>query len=242
MKITVLFFLAFFSLATQAQESGNSKTNKDFDPPMLMRSIGISFQSFDGLNSRVANRPEFKTLKDYAGSIEFGFMKVSNRFITDMVLSAGSSMSGDRDRKSSTYRFVGAAIDLGYDVVPNEKILLYPIVGIGGQQYMARFYKDNSAVPFDVVLASPDAQNNIRPVNFRNTFFTYRLGAGFAVKSPGKSTSTYGIQARYTGSFKDKAWKSSDNQELANAPKDGLSQFQISLIVTDMPMRKMGRK
>ncbi len=239
MKFIIFLFSTFISVACFAQPNQDIKKN-DYVPPMFLRAIGISFQSFDGLNSRIANRPEYKTLRDFSGTLDFGFLREYNRFVSDIDLIAGSSMSGDRDKKSSTIRYGGVGIDIGYDVIPNKKLLLYPSIGIGGQAYQARFYKDNSAVPFDAVLVFSDVQNAIRPVNFTNSFFTYRLGLGFAVKPPRGSSGYFGIRAAYIGSFKDKEWKSSDNQVLSGAPSDGLSQFSISLVMMNMPMmRKM---
>ncbi|MEO8768443.1 MAG: hypothetical protein ABI402_00090 [Ferruginibacter sp.] len=235
MKRIILFLLTCLSVSANAQ----TNTKKDFEPPLVLRGIGVSFQKFDGLNSRIANLPQYKKLRDHAGTLDLGFMKVHNRFISEIDFTAGSSMSGDRDKKSSTIRYLGAGIDIGYDVIRSEKILLYPLVGLGGLRYQARFYKDNSAIPFDIVLASSDAQNNIRPVDFLNSFFTYRLGLGFALRAPKDPSCILGIQAGYTGSFKDRSWKSSDNQELAGAPVDGISQFHVSLIMTGMP--KMGK-
>ena len=40
-----------------------------------------------------------------------------------------------------------------------------------------------------------------------------------------------------TGSFKDRAWKGNESQELANSPEDGLSQFNVG-IVFGMPSMK----
>ena len=65
--------------------------------------------------------PQYKQLRDHAGTLDLGFMKVHNRFISEIDFSAGSSMSGDRDKKSSTIRYLGAGIDIGYDVIPSEK-------------------------------------------------------------------------------------------------------------------------
>ena len=227
MKITILFFVLCFSVSVYAQEA---KKN-DFVPPMMIHGIGISFQSFDGLNSRIANLPQYKQLRDYSGTLDIGSIKVHNRFVSDIDLTAGSSMSGDRDKRSSTIRYLGAGIDFGYDLIPDYRIMFYPMAGIGVQGYEARFYKDNSAVLFDDVLQSPGVQNNIRPVNFTNSFFTYRLGLGFALRSP-KYPGSVGMQAGYTGSFKDRSWKSSDSQTLSGAPADDLSQFHVSFILS----------
>ncbi len=236
MKIILLFVFSALSLTSNAQQD----SKKSFTTPMLMRGIGVSFQKFDGLNSRLANRPEYKQLRDYAGTLDMGWLTVKDRFVHIMDLTLGSSMSGDREKKSSTIRYAGAGLDFGYDLIKKDKIMLYPMIGIGAQGYQARFFKDNSAVPFGDVLTSPTVQNSIRPVAFTNFFVTYRLGVGFAVKSAKHPDCSMGIKLGYAGSFKDKAWKSSDNQTLAGAPTDGLSQFNASLIFTSMPhfMRK----
>lgn len=231
MKMITLLLMGTMSLSAYAQKSNK----EDCTPPMLLRSVGVSFQQFDGLNSRIAGLPAYKTIRDYTGTIGFGYIRVNKNFVSDIDLSAGNSMSGDRNKRSSNIRYLGVGIDLGYDVIPGKKIMLYPMVGVGSQAYMARFYKDVSAVPFNAVLTSSDVQNSIRSVSFTNSFYTYRLGLGFAVK-PGKDASgLLGIRVGYTGSFKDKAWKSNENQELAGAPVDGISQFNVSLTIMNMP-------
>lgn len=161
-------------------------------------------------------------------------MMKKNNFISGLSLTGGSSLSGDRDKRSSALQFLAGQFNIGYDFIPGDKFMLYPLAGLGFEGYQAKFYKDNSGVNFNDVLNSPGTQNSTRPVKFTNKFATYNLGFGFTVKSP-KCNNSIGIQAGYTGSFKDKAWKSSDNQELANAPVDRLSRFQVGLIFTGMP-------
>src|SRR6187399_1460476 len=100
MKFTILFTAILFSASLFAQTNPPGK--KDFTPPMFLRAIGMSFQQFDELNSRIANRPEYKNLRDYTGTLEFGFIKIKNRIVSDADFIIGSSMSGDRDKKSST--------------------------------------------------------------------------------------------------------------------------------------------
>jgi len=229
MKITVLFLLTAISLSSYAQTG-----DKNHDGMLVTRGIGVSFQQFEGLNSRITGLPQYKGLRDYMGTLSLGSMKVHKNFISGITVTGGSSMSGDRDKKSSALRFLGGELNLGYDVIPSEKIMLYPLAGIGFEGYQARFYKDNSGVNFNDVLLSGTVQNGIRPVIFKNSFFTYHVGLGFAVKPP-KHTGSIGIQASYTGSFKDKSWKSSDNQSLAGAPTDNLSRFQVSLIMNSIP-------
>jgi hypothetical protein len=233
MKVISFVFLLVVSLSSIAQEDKDGK--KDKFMPLVTRGLGVSFQKFDGLNTRIAKFPQYMQLRDYAATLSLGWLKEHNNFISGADITAGSSMSGDRDKKSSTIRYITPGFYFGYNVLKGNKVMLYPLAGLGFQAYQARFYKDNSAVNFDTVLVSPATQNSIRPVDFKNSFFTYRLGFGVAFKSPKHPSSSIGIQAAYTGSFKSHAWRSSDDQALANAPEDKLSQFQVGLIFTSAP-------
>ncbi|MEP7163118.1 MAG: hypothetical protein ABI741_00410 [Ferruginibacter sp.] len=227
MKSIIVILLSTISLSLIAQEK--SKDHKNDYMPIMTRGIGASFQKFDGLNNRLAGFPQYETLKNHMWTLSLGSMHVRKNFISQLTVTGGSSLSGDRDKKSSALRFLSGGLDFGYDVIPAEKVMLYPLIGIGAETYHAIFYKDNSAVAFNDVLLFPDVQNSIRSVKFMNTFITYRLGLGIALKSP-KHSGTIGIQAGYTGSFKDKAWKSSENQTLNAAPVDDLSRFSVSLV------------
>ena len=227
MKAVILFFFAATTISFSSYAQFGKKGNYTH---MMSHGIGISFQKFDGLNDRIAGLPQYKTLRDYTGTLQLGFLKERNRLISEMGLIAGSSMSGDRDEKSSTIRFLGINVNIGYDVVPNNRIMLYPFVGLGYEMYQARFFKDNSSVAFNDVLQSPTVQNNIRPVDFKNGFFTYRAGFGVLLSSPKNNHGSIGLQAGYTGSFNSRTWRSSHNQSLLNAPEDNLSRFFVALI------------
>src|SRR6185295_8000418 len=129
-------------------------------------------------------------------------LKERNRVISNAGVMIGSSMSGHRDEKSSTIRYLGFNADIGYDVLKSDMIMLYPFAGLGLQAYQAVFYKDNSVVDFDDVLGSSAVQNSITPVKFKNRFVVYRAGFGISFKSPKDPSNSIGIQAGYTGSFK----------------------------------------
>ncbi len=229
MKITVLALLTMLTLGASAQKdkkwhSGNMTQ---------IQGIGVSFQQFSGLNSRIAANPQYKTVRDYMGTISLGSRMMKNNFISDLTITGANSMSGNRNKKSSNLRSLAAGFSIGYDFIPSEKLMLYPMVGFGIEGFQAKFYKDNSAVNFNDVLNSPNTKNALSAVKFTNSFATYNLGGGFSFK-PAKCNGTIGLQASYTGSFSSKAWKSSDRQELANAPEDRLSRFQVGLVFTNM--------
>lgn len=225
MKKIFLVTLSCICLSAYAQK----KKNRDSTSMLMTNGIGVSFQQFTELNNRIASFPQYKGLRDQMWTLTLGSMNVRNRFVSGLNVTGGSSMSGDRGKRSSALRFLSGGIDLGYDLIPADRFMLYPLVGLGAETYRAIFHKDNSFVDFNDVLGSPIAQNNIRSVKFTNSFFTYRLGLGFAVKSP-KGSGTVGVQLGYIGSFKENSWKGQENQVFSNSPEDKVSRFQISLI------------
>ncbi len=210
--------------------------------PMTTLGIGVGFQEFSGLNNRLAGFPQYRSLKDYTGQLQLGWMKERNRVISMSNITLGSSMSGDRNRQSSTTRFAGIGADFGYDLLKQERVMLYPIAGIGYEWYQAKFYRDNSNVNFDDVLQSPVVQNGISSIAFTNSFFNYKLGMGLNLFSPKERGASVGLQAAYIGSFQDREWRSKEGQDLANAPSDRLGRVQVSLILTHSPMMMMGKK
>jgi hypothetical protein len=207
---------------------------------LVNRGIGVSFQKFENLNGRIAGLPEYEALKNPMWTLSLGSMHVVKNVVSQITATVGSTMSGHRDKKSSTLRSLSGGFDLGYDVIPADNIMLYPMAGIGVEAYQAIFYKDVSSVNFDDVLESPNVQNNIRSVRFNNMFATYRFGLGLALKSP-KGCGTIGLQGGYTGSFKSKSWKSSENQTLNGSPVDNLSRFNVSLILSGGMGMMMGK-
>ncbi|MEO6233448.1 MAG: hypothetical protein ABJB11_11765 [Ferruginibacter sp.] len=232
MKVVICVLMLGITVSANAQKWDK----KDKVMPYITRSIGVSFQKFDGLNGRVANFPQFKQLRDATGTLGLGWLKEQKRVISAGGILVGSSMSGDRDKKSSTVRYINLNADLGYDLLKSDRVMLYPLAGIGLQAYQGIFYKDNSSVAFNDVLQSPTVQNNISSVRFNNSFVVYRLGFGVSVKSAKYPSNAIGLQAGYTGSFKKHNWRSNENQVLAGAPQDKISQFYVSLVLMNQPM------
>ena len=236
MKSIFLIALSSITLSVSAQEiSKDHITKKDKKDkmerymPMMTRGIGVSLQKFSGLKDRLAGFPQYKSLRNHMFTISAGSMHVVKNFVSQLTLSGGSSLSGDRDKQSSALRYLGAGLDFGYDVIPADRVMVYPMVGIGAETYHAIFYKDVSGIDFDDVAGSPTVQNSIRSVKFVNTFIAYRLGLGIAFKAP-KGNGTIGVQAHYIGGFKEKGWKSAENQSLNDAPSDDLHRVSISLV------------
>ena len=241
MKTIMLIALSIFSLSAMAQEKTNNKAKwgkMKSMKPIMTHGIGVSFQNFDALNNRIAGFPQYDGLNNRMWTLTAGSMHVMNNFVSQMTVTGGSSLTGNPNEKSSTLRTIGGGIDLGYDVIPSETVMLYPMVGIGGETFHAIYYRDVNAVEFDAVANSTTLQNSIRKTKFVNSAFTYRLGLGFAVKSP-KDRGTIGIQAGYVSGFHDEKWKSAEYQNLSNAPHDIIKRFSVSLIFTGGKMMGM---
>ncbi|MEO7763551.1 MAG: hypothetical protein ABIR78_04275, partial [Ferruginibacter sp.] len=219
MKSIIMSVLCFTALTAAAQDKPAKKEHwdknahwqkmKDYKP-LMTQGLGVSFQQFKNLNNRLAGFPQYKTLPNHMYTISLGSMHEMKNFISQMTLTAGSSMTGHPDEKSSALRVLSGSFDIGYDVIPSARVMVYPLVGLGVENYHAILWKDVNAVDFDVVANSPTTQNNIRSVKFVNTFFTYRLGMGIGFKAP-DGIHSIGLQGGYTGGFKNHAWKSAEN-------------------------------
>lgn len=241
MKTMMLIALSTFSLSAMAQEKNDKKAKWEkmsSAMPVMTHGIGMSFQNFDGLNHRIAGFPQYKGLNNRIYTLTAGSMHVMNNFVSQFSITGGSSLTGNPDEKSSTLRTVGGGFNLGYDVIPSESVMLYPLVGLGAETFHAIYYRDVSAVEFDAVANSSTVQNSIRKTKFVNSAFTYRLGLGLSFKSP-KDHGSIGIQAGYVSGFHDEKWKSAEYQNLSNAPHDIIKRFQVSLIFSGGKMKHM---
>ncbi len=241
MKTIMLIALSVFSLSAMAQEKTDKKakwSKMKSMKPIMTHGIGVSFQNFDNLNHRIAGFPQYDGLNNRIWTISAGSMHVMNNFISQMTVTAGSSLTGKPSEKSSALRTIGGGFDLGYDLIPSETLMLYPLVGIGAETFHAIYYRDVNAVEFDAVANSTTLQNSIRKTKFVNSAFTYRLGLGMAVKSP-SGHGTIGLQAGYVSGFHDERWKSAEYQDLNNAPHDIIKRFSVSLIFSGGKMMGM---
>lgn len=205
------------------------------DAPYGTFGIGVGFQDFEAINNRIENYPQYKQLRDVTGLLQLGWIKEKRRVISIFNVMAGSTMSGDRDKRSSVVKFIGVQGDIGYDVIKNDRVMLYPYAGIGYEWYKARFFRDVSSVEFDDVLENVNTRDAIKSTDLKNAFFLYQVGLGFAVKNPRNPNKLIGIQAAYSGSFEDRTWRSNENQVLTGSPEDDLGRFHISLILGAKP-------
>jgi hypothetical protein len=221
--------LLLFSLAIACNAFSQAKKSVEFIP-QLTSGIGVSLQQFNGLNDRIKKYPVYRPLDGYALTLELGTLNQYKRFMSDMNLLGGSSFSGHSGR-GSVVRYLAVNIGWGYDLVQEKNILIYPMVGLEGEIFQARFFRDNSSVPFDNLVQDPTVQNDLTSLDFVNRFFSYRLGVGFSLSSERHRSGTIGLRAFYTGSFVKQPWKSRQGQKLADVPYDHLSQFHFALII-----------
>ena len=155
MKVLFLaFFFAFAYCITYAQQKSNRDVKR-----MFFHSHGISFQKFENLNKRINVYPQFQQPKNSTGTLQFGIFAQRKRIILGYSINAGSSLSGDRNKKSTTTSFFGLSGDIGYNLLKTTQVLLYPFAGLGYEGYKVKFNRDVSTVPFDSVLNSNNFLN-----------------------------------------------------------------------------------
>ncbi len=223
-----MLFVAFlfFTIKTDAQTKTQPSLKR-----YLFHSHGISFQKFSNLNSRIKAYPQYEQLKNTTGTLHFGFFTEYDKFIVGYSANFGSSLSGDKNKKSSSTRFLGGSIDVGYNLIKTSRVSLFPYVGLGYEQFTASFNRDISSVAFDSVLATNNARKNTEQLVFTNAFALYRVGISTFVTSRKRPQSSLGLQVGYTGSFGEKDWKINNTQTLLNSPKDKLSKVSASILI-----------
>ena len=106
MKSIVLVSLIVASLSLSAQDTLHKMhtMNKKNFSAWVSRGLGVSFQQFDNLNSRISGLPQYEALKNPMWTISLGSVHVMKNVVSQITATAGGTMSGNRDKKSSTLR------------------------------------------------------------------------------------------------------------------------------------------
>lgn len=224
--LQLTFCLIIFSMATHAQNMGKTKVKRYF-----FHSHGISFQKFENLNKRVVANPQFEEAKNSTGTLQFGTFAERKRLITGFSINAGNSLSGDREKKSTSTSFIGLSADVGYNLLKSSHVLLYPFAGLGYETYKVKYNRDVSSIPFDSVLLSNNFQQRAENLVFNNSFLVYRVGMGMVITSKKHVRNSIGLQVDYSGSFKENHWKINNSQTLLNSPADKLSKISASVLI-----------
>lgn len=218
--------LTFCSIITNAQDKSKDDVKRFF-----FHSHGISFQEFEQLKRRINMYPQFEKPKSSTGTLQFGIFSERNRLITGYSINAGSSLSGNRDKKSTATSFWGIPADVGYNLLKSQRASLYPFAGLGYEKYKMVFSRDVSMVPFDSVLQTSTVQQGVENLVFTNSFIVYRAGVGLSITSKKHVQNSIGLQLGYTGGFNPEEWKINKLQTLLNSPKDKLSKLFASAII-----------
>jgi hypothetical protein len=231
--VQLTFWLIIFSMTAHAQSMGKPKVKRYF-----FHSHGISLQKFENLNKRIAAYPQFEKAKNSTGTLQFGTFAERERLITGFSINAGSSLSGDREKKSTATSFFGLSADIGYNLLKSSRVSLYPFTGLGYETYKVKYNRDVSSIPFDSVLLSNTFQQRAENLVFNNSFLVYRLGVGLFVTSKKHMQNSIGFQVGYTGGFGEEEWKINTTQTLLNSPKDKLSKLSASVLIRYQFKRK----
>lgn len=191
----------------------------------FFHSHGISYQKFENLNNRISLYPQYASLKNTVGTLQFGLITERRKTSIIYSFSTGSSLSGNKETKSSSTKFIGGSVDLAYHMIGRKQISFYPLLGLGYERYSIVLRKDNSMVPFDSVLQNNNVQQNSEPLQFTNAFVVYKMGLGINARSLKHPRNSIGLQGGYIGGFNNRTWRINGTQLLFNSPKDNLSKF-----------------
>ena len=224
-KMLSLAFV-FFTINAQAQTKTKSAVKR-----YLFHSHGFSFQKFENLNTRIKAFPQYEQLKKTTGTLQFGLFTEYDKIIVGYSGNFGSSLSGDKNKKSSATKFLGGLIDVGYSIFKTERISIFPYAGLGYERFKAVFNKDISAIAFDSVLVSNSVRQNTEQLIFTNAFAVYRVGVGTFVTSKKYPQNSVGLQVGYSGSFGENDWKINNTQTVFNSPKDKLSKISACILI-----------
>ena len=219
-----LCFVIICPFLVVAQTGKNPRVIRYF-----FHSHGISFQNFPNLNARIQSFPQYADLKKTTGTLEFGVITKRNKTLILYNFITGSSLSGNKEKKSTATKFIGGSIDLGYNFLEKNNLSIYPFIGLGIVKYNVLLRKDNSSIPFDSVLQNSIVQQNVVPLTFNNNFLAYKTGIGINLKSAKHFRNSAGLQMGYSGSFNESKWKVNSTQILTNSPKDILSKFFLQI-------------
>lgn len=223
--IKLLALVVVLPFVTKAQTKEKPQVKRYF-----MHSHGISYQKFDMMNNRIKMYPQYEQIKNTTGTLQFGIITEKNKTIFNYLVSLGTSLSGDKEKRSTATRFTGLAFDLGYYLYKGEQFSFYPLVGLGFENFTLILNRDNSAIPFDSVVNSSSTRQVVEPLKLANRFITYRLGMGSNITSKSHPRNSFGLQAGYVGSFKKDDWRINTTQIISNSPKDKLSKVIVQLL------------
>ena len=143
--------------------------------------------------------PQHEQLKNTTGTLQFGIITERKKTIFNYLVPVGTSLSGDNEKGSTAYRFTAFAFDLGYYIYKGNRISVYPMVGFGIENFTLVLNRDHSTVPFDSVINSPTARQNIEKIKLANRFITYRLGAACNITSKRHPRNSFELQVGYVG-------------------------------------------
>lgn len=243
MKNIFLLVLMLFTLTVQAQEQEDS-SKKSFDSSskfVLFLGIQFNHQSFTNLNARLNSLGAlYSELPKGIISSNFGWTTEKNNLLFKSTLSIGRGMKGNPEKRSTILNLVSGSFEWGYNLSKSKNTRFYPTAGLGVYTFTATLNKDLSNINFNDVLQNPNVQIATNPIKISNTFLNYRVG--FEMDFFNKKYSNYGTGffAGYSGSFNKRAWKLNMEQQVANAPSDGLSQFYAGINL--LMQRKKSKK
>ena len=200
--------------------------------------LGVRTMDFAAVNERLAAN-QYPTLDSEMFTLGFGGYQQFDRFLIGVDL-AGFGTS-PKETANGDYK-VGvsggiAQFDLGYAALQRDRLLLYPLVGIGGAGTTLQL-QHNREVPFDDMLADPGRSSSATIGAFVITP-TIALEYVIAAGSPRRGIRglALGLQSGYTLTSRNGSWHMHQS-DLAAGPTLDLDGF---FVVVTMGSRRLLR-
>lgn len=223
-----LLISAQTAAAQQSTQSVGSTAYKAF------LTVGWERLDLEQINSRLTTN-NFPSLSEDVVSLGGGAWGVRNNFVLGV---QGNAVIGPDETTTGgnfTTQFLGGygQLDLGYLVFSNERLDVWPTVGLGGGAVTLEFVEQRQQT-FDEILADPETSADLTAdgflVDLGLSADVQLTGSKIADETSSARGFAVGVRTGYTHSMGDWDWKVGD-VNVTDGPEAGIRGFYIRLMV-----------
>lgn len=216
--IFTMLLVTPFSPIQAEQESSDNNVEESVVIPFF--SFGGAGISVDDINDLIIPKG-YRRFKDYSFLIGGGFYKKFGRNILEIEMRGIRWKTRKRGTNQSSLKGIHGLIHYGFNVLPSQRIALFPYVGGGiGKVWLGL---TRTSTPFDTLLVEP-----VTDISLDQRAFILDAGIGFDITIQRKRCSSgnpliLGLRAGYTFDPTDKNDWYDDNTMITGGPKLALS-------------------